>query len=112
MSLVTVNPETGALVWDTTIAPEGSGFGLSGGPLVARGKVMQGINGQAPGGAYIVGLDAETGAVERGPAGRDVAIVGMRPDDKDPQFVRLHRLIGHIPFHLLLLPLRYRRAIR
>ena len=28
---------------------EGSGFGLSGGPLVARGKVMQGVNGQAPG---------------------------------------------------------------
>jgi alcohol dehydrogenase (cytochrome c) len=60
--VVALDTKTGALVWDTTIAPEGSGFGLSGGPLVARGKVMQGINGQAPGGAYIVGLDADTGA--------------------------------------------------
>lgn len=60
--VVALDAKTGALVWDTTIAAEGSGFGLSGGPLVARGKVMQGINGQAPGGAYIVGLDAETGA--------------------------------------------------
>ena len=44
------------------ITEPGSGFGLSGGPLVARGKVMQGVNGQAPGGAYIVALDAQTGA--------------------------------------------------
>lgn len=60
--VVALDVTSGALVWDTQIAPQGSGFGLSGGPLVARGKVMQGINGQAPGGAYIVGLDAESGA--------------------------------------------------
>jgi alcohol dehydrogenase (cytochrome c) len=60
--VVTLDTRTGAVVWDTPITTEGSGFGLSGGPLVARGKVMQGINGQAPGGAYIVALDAESGA--------------------------------------------------
>jgi len=58
---VALDVKTGEVVWDSPIAGEGSGFGLSGGPLVAHGKVLQGINGQAPGGAYIVGLDAETG---------------------------------------------------
>jgi alcohol dehydrogenase (cytochrome c) len=60
--VVALDAKTGAVVWDTPIAAEGSGFGLSGGPLVARGKVMQGVNGQAPGGAYIVALDAQSGA--------------------------------------------------
>ena len=59
--VVALNAKTGAVVWDTPITQAGSGFGLTGGPLVARGKVMQGVNGQAAGGAYIVGLDAETG---------------------------------------------------
>jgi PQQ-dependent dehydrogenase (methanol/ethanol family) len=59
--VVALNVKTGAVVWDQPITEPGSGFGLSGGPLVAHGKVMQGVNGQAPGGAYIVGLDAETG---------------------------------------------------
>jgi alcohol dehydrogenase (cytochrome c) len=59
--VVALDAKTGHLVWDQPITEPGSGFGLSGGPLVARGKVMQGVNGQAPGGAYIVGLDAETG---------------------------------------------------
>jgi alcohol dehydrogenase (cytochrome c) len=59
--VVALNAKTGAVVWDTPITEPGSGFGLTGGPLVAHGKVMQGVNGQAPGGAYIVGLDADTG---------------------------------------------------
>jgi alcohol dehydrogenase (cytochrome c) len=59
--VVALNATTGAVVWDMPITQPGSGFGLSGGPLVARGKVMQGVNGQVAGGAYIVGLDAETG---------------------------------------------------
>src|SRR6185503_9635605 len=59
--VVALDVKTGGVVWDTAIATEGSGFGLTGGPLVARGKVMQGVNGQAPGGAYIVALDAESG---------------------------------------------------
>lgn len=59
--VVALDVRTGNVVWDQAIAEEGSGFGLTGGPLVARGKVMQGVNGQAPGGAYIVALDAESG---------------------------------------------------
>jgi alcohol dehydrogenase (cytochrome c) len=59
--VVALDVKTGALVWDRPITEPGSGFALSGGPLAARGTVMQGVNGQAPGGAYIVGLDAETG---------------------------------------------------
>jgi alcohol dehydrogenase (cytochrome c) len=59
--VIALDVRTGAVIWDTAIAAEGSGFGLSGGPLVAQGKVMQGVNGQAPGGAYIVALEAETG---------------------------------------------------
>ncbi len=60
--VVALDARTGEVVWDVPITEPGSGFGLSGGPLVARGKVMQGVNGQAPGGAYIVALDAQTGA--------------------------------------------------
>lgn len=60
--VVALDAKTGQVVWDQPIAEPDSGFGLSGGPLVAAGRVMQGINGQAPGGAYIVGLDADTGA--------------------------------------------------
>jgi len=59
--VVALDVKTGGVVWDTAIAAADSGFGLTGGPLVARGKVMQGVNGQAPGGAYIVALDAESG---------------------------------------------------
>ena len=53
--VVALDAKTGHVVWDQPITEPGSGFGLTGGPLVARGKVMQGVNGQAPGGAYIVG---------------------------------------------------------
>jgi PQQ-dependent dehydrogenase (methanol/ethanol family) len=59
--VVALDAKTGHVVWDEPITEPGSGFGLTGGPLVARGKVMQGVNGQSPGGAYIVGLDAATG---------------------------------------------------
>jgi len=59
--VVALDAKSGHVVWDQPITEPGSGFGLTGGPLVARGKVMQGVNGQAPGGAYIVGLDAQTG---------------------------------------------------
>jgi alcohol dehydrogenase (cytochrome c) len=59
--VIALDVATGQVVWDTPVTEPGSGFGLTGGPLVAEGIVMQGINGQAPGGAYIVGLDAESG---------------------------------------------------
>jgi alcohol dehydrogenase (cytochrome c) len=59
--VVALDAKTGRVVWDRPITEPDSGFALSGGPLVAAGRVMQGVNGQAPGGAYIVGLDAATG---------------------------------------------------
>ncbi len=59
--VIALDAKTGEVVWDTPITEPDSGFALSGGPLVAQGMVMQGVNGQVPGGAYLVGLDAETG---------------------------------------------------
>src|SRR5205809_6955672 len=48
-------------LWDQPLANPGDGWNLTGGPLVAKGKVMQGIGGRGKGGAYIAGLDSETG---------------------------------------------------
>jgi PQQ-dependent dehydrogenase (methanol/ethanol family) len=59
--VIALDAKTGRVVWDTPITEPDRQFGLSGGPLVAAGRVMQGVNGQAPGGAYVAGLDAETG---------------------------------------------------
>ena len=58
--LVALNARTGQLKWDTTIAPQN--WQLTGGPLVAKGKVIIGTGGQQPGGNFIVALDAATGA--------------------------------------------------
>ena len=60
LHVVALDVKTGAVVWDQPIG-SGEGWSLTGGPLVARGKVIQGIGGQVKGGAYIVGLDSETG---------------------------------------------------
>jgi alcohol dehydrogenase (cytochrome c) len=59
--VVALDVKTGSVVWDQPIANATDGWQLTGGPLVAKGKVMQGIGGQVKGGAYIVGLDSETG---------------------------------------------------
>ncbi len=58
--VVALDVKTGRVVWDQPLVEEG-GFGLSGGPLVAKGKVMTGTSGHVPGKNYIVALDAETG---------------------------------------------------
>jgi len=58
---IALDVKTGHVVWDQPLAERGAGSQLNGGPLVARGKVMQGIAGRAAGGNYIVALDAETG---------------------------------------------------
>ena len=49
------------MVWDQAVADYKAGYGMTGGPLVANGKVMVGTTGRAPGGNFIVALDAETG---------------------------------------------------
>ena len=53
---------TGKVEWDTPLVPAGvRGYRMLGGPLVAKGKAIVGTAGAAPGGNYIVALDAETG---------------------------------------------------
>ena len=63
--VVALNARTGAMVWDTRIGDFKRHEGLSGGPLVAEGKVMTGTTGTGVnahfGGPQLVGLDAATG---------------------------------------------------
>src|SRR5882672_7622655 len=59
--IVALDVKTGNVVWDQEIAERKGGFALTGGPLVAKGKVMVGTTGRAPGGNVIVALDAATG---------------------------------------------------
>ena len=59
--IVALDTKTGNVVWDQEIADRKGGFGLTGGPMVAKGKVMIGTNGRAPGGNVIVAFDAATG---------------------------------------------------
>jgi alcohol dehydrogenase (cytochrome c) len=58
--VVALDVKTGRVAWDQPLAEE-RGFGLSGGPLVAKGKVMIGTSGRVGGKNYIVAFDAETG---------------------------------------------------
>jgi alcohol dehydrogenase (cytochrome c) len=59
--VVALDVKTGKVIWDQPIADYRKGWQLTGGPLVVKGKVMQGIAGQSPGGCAIVALDFETG---------------------------------------------------
>lgn len=59
---IALDAKTGRVIWDQPLGAPAEGVALSGGPLVARGKVMQGVGGlNVNGGAYIVALDIETG---------------------------------------------------
>jgi alcohol dehydrogenase (cytochrome c) len=59
--IVALDSKTGKVVWDHQVADFKDGFRMTGGPLVAKGKVMIGTGGRAAGGNFIVGLDAQTG---------------------------------------------------
>lgn len=59
--MVALDIKTGRVVWDHMIADHKMGFNITGGPLVAKGKVMQGVGGRAAGGNFIAALDAKTG---------------------------------------------------
>lgn len=59
--LIALDMKSGEVIWDQPLADYTKGWQVTGGPLVANGKVMQGITGQAPGGCWIAALDAETG---------------------------------------------------
>ena len=58
--VVALDVKTGRVAWDEPLTEE-RGFTLTGGPLVAKGKVMIGTGGRVGGKNYIVALDAETG---------------------------------------------------
>jgi alcohol dehydrogenase (cytochrome c) len=45
--IVALDVRTGHVVWDQAIGSRKEGFGVTGGPLVARGKVMLGTIGRA-----------------------------------------------------------------
>jgi alcohol dehydrogenase (cytochrome c) len=59
--VVALDVRSGAVIWDVSVADYHVGWQTTGGPLIAKGKVLQGIVGQAPGGGAIVALDAQTG---------------------------------------------------
>lgn len=54
---------SGALVWDTSVADNSSGYYMTLAPLAARGKVMVGVSGGELGiRGFVVALDTETGS--------------------------------------------------
>ena len=59
--VVALDVKTGDVIWDHTVVDRTEGFRMTGGPLVAKGKVMVGTVGRAAGGNFIIGLDAATG---------------------------------------------------
>ena len=59
--IVALDVKTGKVMWDQAVADPKKGYRMTGGPLVARGKVMIGTTGRAEGGNYVAALDAETG---------------------------------------------------
>ena len=59
--VVALDVKTGDVVWDQPVGDLEAGLRMTGGTLVARGKVMVGTQGRHEGGNYIVALDAETG---------------------------------------------------
>jgi alcohol dehydrogenase (cytochrome c) len=66
--LIALDARTGRTVWDTVIADNTKGFGNSSGPIVIRGKVLQGLSGcdrykahENEQGCYISAYDPATG---------------------------------------------------
>lgn len=61
--MLALEATTGRVVWNHEIADYNEGWRITGGPLVAGGKVIQGMTtGRIPpGGGFIVALDVETG---------------------------------------------------
>ncbi len=58
--MIALDARTGRPVWDRPVTDK-AGFRLVGGPLAAKGVIMTGVSGQAPGGAFITAFDSETG---------------------------------------------------
>jgi alcohol dehydrogenase (cytochrome c) len=63
--IVALGAKTGKVVWDHATADWTKGWRYTGGPFVVNGKVIQGMTGcgsAEPGGCFITGHDARTGA--------------------------------------------------
>ena len=63
--LVALNVNTGKVTWDRAVADWTKGWRYTGGPMVAGGKIIQGMTGcgnAQPGGCFITGHDPTTGA--------------------------------------------------
>jgi alcohol dehydrogenase (cytochrome c) len=63
--IIALDAKTGKLVWDHATADWTKGWRYTGGPFVVNGKVIQGMTGcgnAEPGGCFITGHDAKTGA--------------------------------------------------
>jgi alcohol dehydrogenase (cytochrome c) len=60
--VVALDMKSGVVVWDQPVG-DSKNTRITGGPLVANGRVMQGTQGREPGGQEIVGLDSETGKI-------------------------------------------------
>jgi alcohol dehydrogenase (cytochrome c) len=63
LHVVALDYRTGEVVWDEPIGELDDEWRLTGGPLVAAGKVMTGLVGRGAGGPYLAAQDAETGAL-------------------------------------------------
>jgi alcohol dehydrogenase (cytochrome c) len=59
--VITLDVNTGKPVWDHAF-PDEREFSITSGPLIANGKVVQGVASCPAGGCYIIGLDASSGA--------------------------------------------------
>jgi alcohol dehydrogenase (cytochrome c) len=62
--LTALNMHTGAVVWDQAFARPEDHLRFTGGPLIAKGKIMQGMSGchrAFPGGCFILAVDPDTG---------------------------------------------------
>lgn len=63
--LVALNVNTGKVTWDRAVADWTKGWRYTGGPMVAGGKIIQGMTGcgnAQPGGCFITAHDPQTGA--------------------------------------------------
>jgi alcohol dehydrogenase (cytochrome c) len=63
--IIALDAKTGKLVWDRETADWNKGWRYTGGPFIINGKVIQGMTGcgnAEPGGCFITGNDAKTGA--------------------------------------------------
>ncbi|PYS18089.1 MAG: alcohol dehydrogenase [Acidobacteria bacterium] len=61
LHMLALNAKTGKIIWDHEIVADRTGLNLTGGPVVAKGRVLQGLTGQRPGGSFIVAMSIETG---------------------------------------------------